>query len=80
MFSLLRLSFVFIVSMFFVSPIIRIALRVSLPQMKYRLSAYHGCFFASSSVVYIQYTPFSQAKNPSVLCDPAVNIYCLTCS
>ena len=37
--------------------------------------AYGGCFPACSSVVYIKYTPSSQVKKPSDLCDPDVNIY-----
>ncbi len=36
--------------------------------------AYLGRFPACSSVVYVKYTPSSQAGKPSVICDPDVNI------
>ena len=36
--------------------------------------AYDGGFPACSSVVYIKYTPSSQTKKLSALCDPVVNI------
>ena len=36
--------------------------------------AYPECFPACSSVVYIQYTPSSHAKNPSGICNPDFNI------
>ncbi len=44
----------------------------------YHRLAYCGRFSVCLSVVYIQYTPSSQTKNRSALCDPAVNIYCRT--
>ena len=37
--------------------------------------AYHGRFPACFSVVYIKYTPSSQTKKRSAICDPDVNIY-----
>ena len=40
----------------------------------YLCIAYDGCFPACSSVVYIKYTPSSQTKKPSAICDPDVNI------
>ena len=36
--------------------------------------AYRWLFSACSSVVYIKYTSSSQAKKPSAICDPDVNI------
>ena len=42
---------------------------------KYHGIAYRGCFPACSSVMYIKYTPLSQTKKPSTICDPGVNIY-----
>ena len=39
---------------------------------------YCGRFSVCLSVVYIQYTPSSQTKIRSALCNPAVNIYCRT--